>query len=150
MYLGFYQSYCTKKNQLTFPSKFKQQTGTKLLIAHWFENSLLILPEGTAENTIKALITDNSTLLPEARDLERFIFGHALNTELDSKNRFVLSQKLREYAHIGKKAVFVGVNERIELWDEELYANYGQIRELQIRETAISLYNRIKTEKQEK
>lgn len=143
MYLGFYKSQCTQKNQLTFPGKFTHQTGSLLFIAHWFENSLLILPEKTAEKTLKTLIAENITLLPEARDLERFIFGNAETLKLDSKNRFVLSKKLREYARIGKNAVFVGVNERIELWDEEVYANYGQIRQLQIRETAINLYNRI-------
>jgi MraZ protein len=83
-------------------------------------------------------------LLPESRDLTRFFFANAVQVDLDNKNRFVLPKELREYAQIGSEAVFLGVNDRIELWDKKVYQNYGAIREAQIRETAIQHYNRIK------
>lgn len=143
MYLGFYTSHANKKNQLTFPGKFKDSTGKQLLITTWFERSLLILPLETGDSIIKTILKETSSLLPEVRDLERFLYGNATQIRLDSKNRFVVPSALREYAQIGKKAVFVGIGERIELWDEETYLNYGKIRELQIRETAINHYNRI-------
>lgn len=143
MYLGLYTSRCSLKNQLTFPSKFRKLSPSKLFIANWFENSLIILPQETAVETLNGILGENTTLLPERRDLERFIYGNAVTVELDNKNRFVLDKRLREYARIGKEAVFVGVKERIELWDQEVYLNYGKIREIQIRETAITLYERI-------
>lgn len=142
MYLGFYTSNTNKKSQLTFPGKFKE-IGKQLLITTWFERSLLILPLETGDSIIKTILKESSSLLPEVRDLERFLYGNAQKIKIDSKNRFVVPSALREYAQIGKKAVFVGIGERIELWDEETYLNYGKIRELQIRETAINHYNRI-------
>lgn len=143
MYLGFYRSNFTIKNQLTFPNKFKKITGQKLLLAKWFERSVIVLPYETGEEIITKILKDNSSLLPEVRDLERFFYGSAVTVTLDAKNRFVLPVALAEYAQVKSKVVFVGVGTRIELWDEEIYQNYGKIREMQIRETAVRHYNRL-------
>jgi len=148
MYLGFHTSNFTTKNQLTFPNKFKRITGQKLLLAKWFEKSIIVLPYETGEEILTGILKDNSSLLPEVRDLERFFYGSAVNVTLDIKNRFVLPKELTEYAQIKSKAVFVGVGGRVELWDEVIYQNYGKMRELQIRETAIRQYNRIKQRKE--
>ena len=147
MYLGYYISSCTAKNQLTFPNKLKALTGRSLLITNWFENSIIIVSAELGEEILNTAILDASSLLPEARDLKRFFFSHAVTVELDSKNRFVLPKVLREYARIGDEAIFLGVGERIELWDRKVYENYGEIREAQIRETAINHYNRIVSQK---
>ncbi len=144
MFLGFYISAVTRKNQITFPSKLKVQTGGKLLITKWFENSLIILPQETGKMTLDKILSDSSALLPEERDLERFIYGNAQLLELDRKNRFVLPMDLKNHAKITKRAIYIGVSDRIELWDEEMYTNYGSMKELQIREVAIQHYNRIK------
>ncbi len=143
MYLGFQISICTKKNQISFPSKFRQQSGEKYTITTWFERSLVLLPHDTAQTVLDEIIKDTSSLLPEVRDLERFLYGNAQEVTLDLKNRFVLTQELRDFANIKSKAVFVGVSERIELWDFDTYQNYGKMRELQIRETALKHYTRI-------
>lgn len=143
MYLGFYRSNFTIKNQLTFPNKFKRITGQKLLLAKWFEGSVIVLPFETGEEIITGILKDNSSLLPEVRDLERFFYGSAVAVTLDSKNRFVLPSSLVEYIQTKSKVVFVGVGTRIELWDEDTYHNYGKLREMQIRETAVRHYNRM-------
>ncbi len=143
MYLGFHVSTCTKRNQISFPSKFRQVHNKKFLITTWFEKSLLLLPYDTAYILLDSIIKDTSSLLPEVRDIERFLYGNAQEVELDLKGRFVLGQELRGYADIKTKAVFVGVKERIELWDYETYQTYGKLRELQIRETALKHYTRI-------
>jgi MraZ protein len=67
---------------------------------------------------------------------------------LDAKNRFVLPVALRQYIETKSKVVFVGVGSRIELWDEAVYQNYGKMRELQIRDTAIRHFNRITMRKE--
>lgn len=143
MYLGFYTSNITRKNQLVFPSKLGKQTGKKLLLTSWFENSVIILPYDSGKRSLDEIMQGSSSLLPETRDLQRFFFSNAKTVELDLKNRFVLSEELKRYARIGLDAVFLGVGERIELWDRSVYENYGKIREVQIRETAINHYNRI-------
>lgn len=143
MYLGFYPSQCTIKNQITFPTLFRKSVGKKLLITFWFDNSLMVVPLEKGSQVLDNLLANSSELLPEVRDLERFFYSNAAEVELDGQNRFVIPKHLKEYAGIKRKTVFVGVKERIELWDEEQWSNYGKIRELQIKQTARRLYEEI-------
>lgn len=147
MYLGYYVSQCSQKNQLTFPHKLKELTGSQLLITSWFEKSLVVLPATQGVEILNNVMKETSLLLPEVRDLERLFYGNATTITLDDKNRFVLPKNLREYASIKGEAAFVGVNTRIEVWDKNVYENYGAIREKLIRETAITHYNRIAKQK---
>ena len=147
MYLGIFETVVSSKNQLTFPSKLLLKAEKDFIVTHWFENSLVVLPKSDAAHILEEVIKESTALLPESRDLTRFFFANATQVVLDSKNRFVIPKKLREYARIGEEAVFLGVNERIELWDKTSYENYGTIREAQIRQTAINHYNRIQQTK---
>jgi len=103
----------------------------------------MVVPLEKGSEVLDNLIANSSELLPEVRDLERFFYSNAAEVELDGQNRFVIPKHLKEYAGIKKKTVFVGVKERIELWDEEQWSNYGKIRELQIKQTARRLYEEI-------
>lgn len=147
MYFGLYESTVTLKNQLTFPSKLRELSGGELFIAPWFEQSLVVLPKNKAEEVLDRLLQGSISLLPEVRDLESILYVNAQIVNLDKRNRFVLGKNLREYMKVGRNAVFLGIKERIEIWDKDVYMNYSKIREKQIRETAINLYQRI-TEKQ--
>lgn len=147
MFIGHYSSICTTKNQITFPSKFRELTGKKILITSWLEKSLVVLPFEDGEKILTKFLEEAPALLPEIRDLERFLYGNAVQVELDEQNRFVLPKQLREHASIGKRAVFVGVKERIELWDENMWSNYGKIREAQIKQTIRALYEEITLQK---
>lgn len=143
MFLGFYTANITQKNQLTFPGKFKEEVGKKLFIAPWFEKSLIVLPFEKAQEALDRILQGSISLLPEVRDLETILYAEAQEAHLDKRNRFVIEKRLCEYANIHKKVVFLGIKDRIEIWDEEIYTNYGQIRKMQIRQTAINLYNQI-------
>ncbi|HIT27228.1 MAG TPA: hypothetical protein IAA90_06245 [Candidatus Ornithoclostridium excrementipullorum] len=39
----------------------------------------------------------------------------------DSQGRFLLSPILRQFAHLGKEVRFIGVRDRLQLWDKETY-----------------------------
>lgn len=147
MFSGRFDAVCTKKNQITFPSKLKLQTGTDLLLANWFERCLIILPYEKGEKTLNALLDNASSLLPETRALERKIYSNAISVSLDEQGRFILPKQLKEEVQIEENVVFVGIKERIELWSQKRWEQYGDINEVQVRETAISLYNRIKNER---
>lgn len=140
MFLGYYRSKITKKNQITFPNKFAQQTGKKILLTQWFENSLMVVPENLGKSFISTLLSEVPSLVSEVRDMERFFYANAVEVELDAQNRFILPEHLKKFANVNSSAVFVGVGERIEIWDEKLWVNYGKIREMQIATTARRLY----------
>jgi MraZ protein len=144
MYLGFYEVKLNSKNQLAVPSKLLHKTGVKLIITSWFENSLVVLDEKEGFKFLGKNLGSSTTLLPESRDLQRFFYANAVEVVVDKKGRFVLPKKLKEFAQIKGSAVFLGLGNYIELWDSEIYKNYGEIRSAQIKQTAVAHYERIK------
>lgn len=144
MFLGIFTARVRAKNRIAFPSKFRKQTGSPLLITNWFENSLLVLPKDAWEKLVGEVFKKASFLLPEVRDLDRFIYGGTFEVELDAEGRFVLPKYLKEYAKIKDFAVFSGGMWYIQLWDRTLFENYRAITSIQIREKAIKVFEKTK------
>ncbi len=61
-----------------------------------------------------------------ARGLRRLLYGSAYEAKLDKQGRFVLPQKLREYAGIEAEVVLVGAGSRIELWSPERWSEISE------------------------
>lgn len=134
-----------EKNRIAFPVKFREITGDSLFITNWFENSLLILPRTDWELFNKKLFKENSFLLPQVRDLERFIFGGTFEIELDREGRFILPIFLKEHAKIQKEVQFVGGAWYISLWDKQLYQSYRDMTQIQLKDKAIEAYKQLKS-----
>jgi len=143
MFLGSYSVKLRDKNRISFPSKFRELTGDSLFITNWFENSLLVLGKNEWEKFTTNIFKENSFLLSEVRDLERYIYGGTFEVELDSEGRFVIPPFLKEHAKIEKNAIFVGGLWHISLWDEEIYNSYRALNQIQIRTTAEKAYQKI-------
>ena len=150
MFLGIFTVTVRKKNRIAFPAKFRKQTGDSLLITNWFENSLLVLPKDAWEKLVESVFKKASFLLPEVRDLDRFIYGGTFEVTLDAEGRFVLPKYLKEYAKIKEHAVFSGGMWYIQLWDEKLFENYRAISNIQIRDAAIKVFKHTQEEYEHK
>lgn len=113
------------KNRLSFPYRFKKEMGKTLIITQNMEGSLLVVSlarwQTLLEGTEGKPFTDSAT-----RQIQRFLFGSAVEVELDDKGRFILPAHLKEYSGIGKEAVFVGVYNRVEIWDKTRWEEYNK------------------------
>lgn len=144
MYIGNYEVRLRAKNRLAFPSKFRKLTGDTLYITNWFEDSLIILSKKEWEKLTTDLLSVNSYLIPDVRDLERFIFGGSFEVNLDIEGRFVLPEYLKNYAKIDKEAVFIGGMWYISLWDLNKYESYRDMSRIQIKDKALRAYEKLK------
>ena len=61
-----------------------------------------------------------------ARKLRRLLYGSAYEAKLDRQGRFVLPQKLRDYAGIEAEVVLVGAGSRIELWSPKRWSEFSE------------------------
>lgn len=52
---------------------------------------------------------------------KRIFLGNAMDVELDSTGRVLISPELRHAAHIEKDAVLLGMGNHFELWDRATY-----------------------------
>jgi len=55
---------------------------------------------------------------PAIRAFQRRLVGRALEMDMDSHGRILISRELREVAGLGKQAMLIGQGNKFELWDE--------------------------------
>lgn len=60
----------------------------------------------------------------DARNFKRLFFSGAVEVDVDKQNRVLIPQHLREYAGIEKDVMFVGVQEKVEIWSEESWRRF--------------------------
>ena len=68
---------------------------------------------------IEVQISQLPNLNPLTRSLQRYYIGFADEQEFDGTGRIMLSQALRDFGRIDKKAVLIGQGKKFELWSEE-------------------------------
>lgn len=126
MLSGNYRISLDEKGRMRIPAKFHDQMGSDIVICAGTDGCLFVL----SGDNFKQLFTDKVNAIPlydidRQNDLRR-IAGSIQMVEEDNQGRFVLQQNLKNHAHIGKKTVFLGMINRVEIWSEEEYnARFG-------------------------
>src|SRR5258708_1058678 len=121
MLIGSYLGNLGEKRRTAIPKKFLSELGNELILAKWYEDCL-ILVTGEFWKVIRSRLTEGeSGLKLGVRDIERFILGSAFETEPDAQGRIIVPEILAKYANLDKDLVFVGLLDRIEIWEKEVW-----------------------------
>lgn len=129
MVIGREERKLNKKQQVVFPSRFKETFGNRLIITKGVERNLYVVPRGNIDTL---LANGDKTLFVRrnVRQIQRFFLGNATEVELDSSARFVIPEYLRKYAGLVNDIVFAGIKNYIEVWDKEAWDNQQAFLEL--------------------
>ncbi len=139
MFLGHYLTNIdNQKSRTAVPSVFRKILGKKAIITKGYENSLLLVKTDDWTNIITTVLGQNF-LSGMSRQTDRFLLGNAFEVEFDAQGRFIIPQALREYAKIGKEVLFVGVGNRIEIWDKTAWEKNDQYLNENIAQISESL-----------
>jgi MraZ protein len=125
MVLGQVDKKLDDKNRLSFPYRFKKEMGEKLIVTQNMEGSLLVVSIDKWETLLEGT-GSRPFINKETREVQRFLFGPAVEIELDEKGRFVLPEHLKIYSGIKSEAVFVGVYNRVEIWEKKRWEQYNK------------------------
>ena len=120
MFLGEYEYKVDSKGRLPLPPKFRQELGAELIITKGVEKYIILYPATEWHKVADSLVSRKVTS-SKMRKLNRYMFGSAFNLILDGQGRIALPPTLRRYAEIEDKAVIVGANNCIELWNPTLW-----------------------------
>ena len=123
MLIGEYIHSIDDKKRISLPSKFRKEVGKKLVATYGLENCLFLYPLKEWDK-ISEEIGKMGMLKSDTREFNRFMFGGAIEIEVDPLGRILLPEHLREFGNIEGKAVFIGVHKRIEIWNEKRWAEY--------------------------
>jgi len=117
MLVGHYQTKINLKNRTAVPAKYRQILGKKVIVAQWYENCLVIVSKTQWEALLNQ-IGEKPFIVSPARETDRFLLGNAFEIDLDSQGRFVVPPTLTKYAGLNEEVVFVGLLNRVEIWDK--------------------------------
>lgn len=123
MILGEFKHNLDSKNRLTIPAKIRLELGEKPILTRGLDNCLFIYPHRDFE-----LFMEKLNKLPlsqkKARNFKRFILSGANEIEIDDMGRILIAESLKKYAKLKKFIVIIGVQDRVELWDEKVWNKY--------------------------
>ena len=58
----------------------------------------------------------------QGRRAKQMMRGYATDSQIDGAGRILIPQELREYAGLGKSAVFLGQGNKFEIWDAQAWS----------------------------
>lgn len=126
MLIGEYRHQLDDKKRLRIPAKLRNQLGSDYVIMKGTNGCLFVFSQKEMEETLNAKLRDLPLGDLQAQKSVRALFSSGYTVEEDSQGRFVLPQYLKDFAHIDKNIVSVGVGNRVELWDEKAWDDYNK------------------------
>ena len=117
MFLGEFTHTLDSKGRLTIPAKFRDRLAEGLVVTrNPVERCLFLMPLGEW-----SALTEKVRVLPytdpNSALLRRALFSAAEDLVPDKQGRILISQRLRDFAHITADAQIVGMHSYLELWD---------------------------------
>ncbi|MFO0743703.1 MAG: division/cell wall cluster transcriptional repressor MraZ [Candidatus Paceibacterota bacterium] len=125
MLIGHYIHQLDDKKRISIPSKWRSVLGKKVVVTSGLDKSLFVFSlkewQKIAEKLSSLSFTNKDT-----RSFTRFMLSNAFDTDLDSVGRILITDQLKSFADIKKKAVLVGMHSRVEVWSEEEWEKYSK------------------------
>ena len=129
MFKGEYSHTIDAKGRLIMPSKYRELLGEAFVVTRGFDNCLFVFDrEGWEkfESDLRALPIASAN----ARKLQRFFIGGAVEAEIDKQGRMLIPGVLRDHAKLEKNITLVGVGSHIEIWNKESWEQDGSFDNL--------------------
>lgn len=131
----------------TYPAKVARS----LVVIPWFDGNLRVFPlavweekQSLFESQFQA--QDVFAIDEADSDLRRFLYGSAIDVQVDPQGRVLLSQDLRDHAGIEREVFWVAMGSMLEIWEpSRLHARFEGERATSLR---ASLQSRLRPSKE--
>jgi len=103
------------KGRVILPSRFREELGEEFVMTVGLDGCLFIYPNDEWE-----IFAEKLRNLPGTKDgrrLQRFFYSNAVTCEIDKQGRVLIPAKLRERGSLEKDIVFIGMDNKIEVWN---------------------------------
>jgi len=123
MLIGEYTHAIDEKNRVSLPAKFRTEMGKKLVICPGLDNCLWVFTVKEWKRFSENL-AESQMFLSDNRRFNRFILGGAVEADVDSNGRILVPDFLKSRAGLKSKVALIGVETRVEIWDEDAWKIY--------------------------
>ena len=142
MLIGEYIHTIDTKNRVSLPAKFRKEMGKKVIITPGLDQCLFIFTIKQWEKVSARLSSsdaDLSFLKADQRTFNRNMFGQATDAEVDTIGRILIPDFLKDKIGLKNSATFVGVQDRVEVWNDKTWSEYKKKSEKEAEELAEKL-----------
>lgn len=140
MLMGEFHHNIDDKGRLVIPTKFRMELGETFVIARGLEKCLYVYSMNEWNKLVEKLNT-----LPfnkkDARTFTRTFFSGATVCEFDKSGRILITSPLISYADLTKECVIIGVNDRLEIWNEKAFNEFLDNSNAEIEDIAETLFD---------
>ncbi len=125
MFFGEFLYKIDNKGRVAIPSKFRPYLIDGIIITRGFDGCLVIYTKQEWQKVLNSL-SSLPTNQQETRIFQRMLLSSAFDGDLDSQGRILLPEYLRQQTNIknGDNVIFIGVNNKIEVWQELVWNDY--------------------------
>ena len=126
---GEYRNTLDEKGRILFPTRLRNELFAEsdkcvLIVTQAFDHCLWLYTLDEWKNISSKIMETASPFNQKDRIVLRHFIAPAQEVELDKSGRLSIPQSLREYAHLSKDCVILGINKYMELWDSQAYSDY--------------------------
>lgn len=127
MLIGEYTHSIDDKSRISLPVKFREKMGKKVVVTPGLDHCLFVFTPKEWER-IAGKLSDASLGQSDNRSFSRFMFGGAVEADIDSIGRILVPEFLQSWANLKRggvsKVAVVGVQSRVEIWNDKAWAQY--------------------------
>ncbi|MCR4822723.1 MAG: division/cell wall cluster transcriptional repressor MraZ [Treponema sp.] len=143
---GEYRNTLDEKGRILVPTKLRNELFADtdkniLIVTQSFDHCLWLYTLDEWKNISSKIMETASPFNARNSLVLRHFIAPAQEIELDKAGRLSIPQSLREFAHLSKDCVLLGINKYMELWDAEEYSKYLSENENSLKEAAEALSN---------
>ena len=127
MLIGEYIHTIDEKNRVSLPVKFRKEMGKKIIITPGLDKCLFVFTMKEWTKVSKRLSdtdSDLSFLSKDKRSFNRFMFGRAIDVEVDTIGRILIPDFLKDIIKPTGKVAVIGVEDRVEVWNDKVWTEY--------------------------
>ncbi len=116
MFWGEYIHHLDKKGRLIVPSRYRPHLTEGAVLTRGLDHNLVIYPLKTWQMVSRQL-SEMPITHATGRALRRLMFSGAVELTLDRQGRVLVPAYLRDYASLEDKALLVGMESFLEIWE---------------------------------
>lgn len=123
MLIGEFHHNLDNKNRLMMPAKTLDSLGDEVIVSRGFDTCLMVYPLKKWESVIEKF-GELSITKKDTRRFMRILLSGATSCKFDSQNRICIPSVLKSYAGISKSVAIIGMDDHLEIWDEDAYSKF--------------------------
>lgn len=116
MFMGQYEHSIDTKGRIIIPVKYREELGENFVVTRGLDGCLFLYPSEEWQTFVEKLQELPSN--QNTRKIQRQFLSKAMEVTLDKQGRILIPALLREVAALEKEVVFLGMMNRIEVWDK--------------------------------